>query len=144
MSTTKTPLIFWIVSIIALLWNAFGCFQWFIEYGYYTNPASRDELPEMMRDMYDYTPSWLYIVFAIAVVTGLIGSILLIMKKKVAVPVFLVSIIAIIAMDIHNLFLSGLLQAKGPSILIMPLIVLLFAIFLYFFARHWRDKGLLV
>lgn len=98
----------------------------------------------MMRDMYDYTPSWLYIVFAIAVVTGLIGSILLIMKKKVAVPVFLVSIIAIIAMDIHNLFLSGLLQAKGPSILIMPLIVLLFAIFLYFFARHWRDKGLLV
>jgi len=139
----KTPVLFWAVSIIALLWNAMGCFQWFVEYNFFSNPDSRVALPEEMRDMYDYTPSWTYIVFAVAVLTGLIGSILLLMKKKAAVPVFLISIVAIIIMNINNLFLSGLLAEKGLSVLWMPLFVILFAVFLYFFARHWRDRGLL-
>jgi len=139
----KTPVLFWVVSIIALLWNAMGCFQWFAEYNFFSNPDARVALPEEMRDMYDYTPAWTYIIFAIAVLTGLIGCILLLMKKKEAVPVFLISLVAVIILNIHNLLLSGLVQAFGLTVIIMPVIVILFAVFLYFFARHWRDRGLL-
>jgi len=141
---TKTPIIYWIVAVIATLWNAMGCFNWFLEYNYFKNPDSRIALPENMRDLYDYTPEWSYIVFAIAVVTGLIGSILLLMKKKSAVPVLLISLVTVLILQLNFLFLSGALSDKGlSSIIVMPLVVIVFSVFIYFFARAWRDRGLL-
>jgi len=140
---TKTPIIYWITAAIATLWNAFGCYNWFVEYNYFKNPASRIALPENMRDMYDYTPEWSYIVFAIAVVTGLIGSILLLIKKKSSVPVLLVSLVAVLILQLNFLFLTGLVSDKGFGTAIMPLIVIAFSVFIFFFARAWRDRGLL-
>ncbi len=139
----KTPLIYWIVTGLALIWNAMGCYNWFREYDFYKNPASRIALPENMRDIYDFTPEWSYIVFAVAVVTGLVGSVLLLLKKKSAVPVFLVSLIAVLVLQLNFLFLTDLVAQKGFSTAVMPIIVIVFAVFLFFFSRAWRDRGLL-
>ncbi len=77
----KPPVLFWIISVIALLWNLMGCFQWFVEYNFWKNPASRDVLPEAMRGLYDQTPAWTYVVFALAVITGVLGCIGLLMES---------------------------------------------------------------
>ncbi len=139
----KTPIIFWVTAGISLLWNAMGCYNWFLEYNYFKNPASRVALPEDMRDIYNYTPEWSYVVFAIAVFTGLVGSILLVMKKKSSVPVFLVSLISVLILQVNYLFISGLFNDKGIDTVIIPLMVIIFAVFIFFFARAWRDRGLL-
>jgi len=143
MSTNSTSIIFWIISILAIIWNLCGCFIWYTEYQYFAHPELRDDLGEAFEAYYETVPSWIYIVFAIAVLTGLIGSILLVMKKKAAVTAFLISLVTVLFVQIHGLFLSGMLKSFGAEALIMPIIVVTIAVFLYFFSRSWRHKGLL-
>ncbi len=141
--STKTPLSFWIISIIALIWNAMGCFQWFVEYGYYTKPETREALPEVMRGMYDSQGDWLYVVFAIAVLSGLIGSIGLLMKKAWSDGAFLISLITVIILHGYSLIASDYIEKLGISYAIMPIIVILLAVFLLYYAKKNKALGIL-
>ena len=83
-----------------------GTAAWFMEYNYYTNPASRSGIPEAMQPIYDTQPMWLYVVFAVAVLTGLVGCIGLLLRKSWCDPVFLISLIAVIILHGFNFFVA--------------------------------------
>lgn len=140
------PKSYWIISVIAALWNAMGCFQFFTEYKYWKNPEAREalgELGETYGPIYDATPLWIYIVFAIAVFTGLLASIGLLLKKSWSVNLFLISLIAILIQFGHNIFATDLIDILGASAVIMPIVVIAIAAFLYYYARKNAAKGIL-
>ena len=139
----KAPSSFWVISILALLWNAMGCFQWFVEYGYYTNPASREALPEAMRGMYDSQASWIYIVFAVAVLGGLIASIGLLLKKAWSDQVFFISLVAVIILHGYSMVATNYIEELGISSVIMPIIVTLIAAYLLYFAKKNKASEIL-
>lgn len=142
-NSSKPPVLFWIISVIALLWNLMGCFQWFVEYNFWKNPASRDVLPEAMRGLYDQTPAWTYVVFALAVITGALGCIGLLMKKSWASTLFLISLIAVIIQQVYYLVTTDTLEKLGPTTLIMPAMVILFAAFLLYYSKKSTAQGIL-
>lgn len=76
MDTTQTaspPRWYWIVAGLALLWMLFGTFALVMDLT--TNEAALEGLSEAERQLYAARPTWLFIVYGIAVLGGLVGVI---------------------------------------------------------------------
>lgn len=143
MSNTNKPTVwFWVIGIISLLWNGMGVNQ-YLQQAYKTDAFKAMYPDEKVLEMVLNTPSWVMGAFALAVFGGLLGSILLLSRKKTAKPVFLVSLIAIVIQMSYNVFLSGAMEVYGPGVMVMPIMVIGFAIFILTFTKKSEDKGLL-
>ena len=132
---------FWVVGILGLIWNCMGAFQFFLEYNYWTNPESRSALSEDLAPFYDTTPAWLYVIFAVSVLTGLIGCIGLLMRKSWAVSLFLISLITVVVQMMYNLIGTKLIEVIGPSAAVMPIVVMLIALGLFLYSKQSARKG---
>jgi hypothetical protein len=142
MSTTKPSKAFWIISGVALLWNAMGVNQ-YLQQAYMTD-AFKAMYTEEQLEMISSSPSWVIAVFAIAVFGGLLGSLALLLRRKIARELFIVSLIGIIAQMYHNLFMIDSVAIYGPGAAIMPIMVLAFALFLLWFSKFSEKKSWLL
>ena len=129
----KIPMWFWVVSIFFLLWNIMGVFS-FLAHTFISNEALA-ELPSNERELYSEYPLWTNIVFAIAVIAGLIGTIGLVLKKKWSKMAFIISLLAIIPQMIHNVFFTKSIEVYGAvEAATMPALVVIFGLFLVWFS----------
>lgn len=139
MTTSKPNTGFWIIAVLALLWNLMGVFQ------YLTTTLMADTLaeaiPEEQMALMNALPSWYNYVFAVAVFAGTIGCLLLLIRKKLAVPVLGISLLAVLIQMGYWLFATDVMDVMGMSSVIMPLVVIVVAIFLYFYSKGASQKG---
>lgn len=138
-TTVKPPTWFWVVSVIALLWNLMGVFN-------YLNQAFNKQLileglDQAQREVFEGIPAWATAAFAIAVFSGTLASIGLLLRKKWARPLFILSLIAAVAQFGHWLFISNAVEVFGPSTYGMPAIVILIGIYLILFSKKGIQKG---
>jgi len=136
---TKLPVWFWVISIIMLLWNLMGVASFFAHA--MISEESLQALSEGERNLYGNYPLWTKVVFAIATFSGALGCIALLMRKKWATPVFLVSFITICIQMGHSLFIAGAYDFYGPKHAILPAVVALVGLGLYFFSKHAEKQG---
>lgn len=139
MSTTKPSAAFWIISVIALIWNLMGVNQ-YIQQAYMTD-SFKAMYTEEQLEMIASSPSWVIAVFAIAVFGGLLGSLALLFRRKIAIMLFIVSLIGIIAQMYHNLFVIDSVAIYGPGAAIMPAMILAFALFLLWYSKFADKKN---
>lgn len=130
---------FWILGIAALIWNLMGVFAFIAQMN--MTPEMLEVLPEAERKLYENVPSWVNIVFAIAVFGGALGSLLLLLKKKIATPVFILSLVAVMIQMMYNLFMSRASEVYGPGAMIMIVMVLFIAIYLVWYSKKSTAKG---
>ena len=136
----KIPKWFWAVAIIALLWNLMGVMSFFA-HTFITDEAIA-QLPENERALYGEYHIWTTIVFAIAVFFGLLGSLGLLLRKKWAKLAFIISLCGIIPQMIHNVFFTKSIEVYGPGqAASMPIMVILFAVFLIWFSNYAIKKN---
>lgn len=138
-TSVKPPVWFWVVSVIALLWNLMGVFNYLNQA--FNQVAILESLDQAQREAFEGIPAWATAAFALAVFTGLIGSIGLLLRKKWARPLFIVSLITAVAQFIHWLFISNAVEAFGPSTYTMPIIVVIIGLYLIFFSKQGIQKG---
>ena len=127
---------FYAVAGLALLFEAFGCWT-------YVSQVSADvaTLPLDQRAMWDATPTWMTAAYAIAVWVGLAGAAMLLLRRKLAVPLLLVSLIAVIV-QFSGLFLVPQLRQTVPeSALIAPVVLILACYLIFQFARVAQRRG---
>ncbi len=127
---------FYAVAAVALLFEAFGCFMYVTQV-----TADHAALALDQRAMWDATPTWMVAAFAIAVWVGLAGAVLLLMRRKLAVPVLLVSLVAVIVQFTWWVFLSGAAETLGPSTYAAPAVVILVGILLVWLASIGVKRG---
>lgn len=139
-STTKPSTIFWVISIIALFWNIMGVAA-YLGQAYMTEEALL-ALPEAEQTYYTNVPAWITAAFAIAVFTGFLGSLALVLKKKWAKLMFVVSFIAVVIQVIYNLFIQEFVALTGSRV-ILPLITVIIAAFLIWFTENSIKKNIL-
>lgn len=130
---------FWVVSVLALIWNLTGVFA-YISHVTMT-PEAMQALPENERALYESVPTWATGAFAIAVWGGALGCILLLLRRKFATPVLIISLAGIIVQMYHSLFISNSIEVYGPGGMIMPIMVIVIAIFLVWFSRKSTSNG---
>ena len=136
---TKPPVWYWIVSIIAFLWNAMGVMA-YLSRAFMTD-ADRATLPEDMQLYLAELPAWYTAVFAIAVFGGTLGGLALLFKKAMAYPLFIASLTGVVAQWTYDLFLVENAPAFAPGAVAMTLMIPLFGLGLIFFTRLSRSKG---
>ncbi|MCK0157888.1 hypothetical protein MWU65_11895 [Cellulophaga sp. F20128] len=138
-STNKIPVWFWILSIVALLWNIMGVMAYLADA--YMPQEVLTALPATQQELYAARPPWVTAAFAIAVFAGVLGCILLLLRKKLAKTVFLVSLLGVLAQNIYAFFMSNTLEVMGNQALYFPILVILVAIALVIFAQTALKKG---
>ncbi len=139
-TTTKPNTAFWIIAVFALLWNLIGVYLWLYEYFLMTDEV-RATLPQEQVEIMASAPIWSMYVYGLAVITGLLASVFLLMRKKLAVAVFLLSLIAVLILQLYWIFAMGTIEKLGPQSLFMPLIVIALAIFEYFYSMGAARNG---
>ena len=140
MTTKKAPVGFWLVTIFCILWNLMGVLSFFA-HTFITDEAIA-LLPENEQNLYGEYPLWVTVIFAVAVFSGLFGSIGLLLKKKWAKLMFVVSLAAIIPQMIHNVFFTSSIEVYGlVQACLMPTLVVVFGIWFFMFSSSAIKKG---
>lgn len=134
--TTKpsVPISYWIVAVVALLWNLIGCLFFSMEL--FAQEAMMEGMTEEQKEWARSFPGWIYGVYFVAVSTGVAGSIGLLMRKAWSVPLFAISLVAVVIQMGYTELILGGLEVMGPSGAVMPILVtVLAAAFLWFSLR---------
>ncbi|HPE83007.1 MAG: hypothetical protein KDC94_01020 [Aequorivita sp.] len=141
MTTAQKPnTAFWIIAVLALLWNIIGVYMWLYEYFLMTDEI-RDSLPPEQVEIMANAPNWNIYLYGLAVITGLLASLLLLIRKKLSVGLFMLSLIAVLMLQLYWMFAMDIVEKMGPQSLIMPLIVIAIAIFEYFYSKGAARNG---
>jgi len=132
MTTTKPPVWFWIISILALIWNSMGVNQ-YLQQAYNTE-AFKSMVSTEELEMISQLPTWYTAVFAIAVFAGALGCILLLLRKKLAYFVLLLSLISV-------LFQMGYITFSMDMANLMTPFIVIAAVLLVLFSKHSKKKN---
>lgn len=131
---------YWIIAVIALLWNIMGTFQF----------LSATVLKEMLYStltapkiaLFENLPSWYHIIFGIAVITGVFGSISLLLKKKLAILFFTISALTVTVQMGYWISGTNVIYVYGTADAVtMPIIVVITAIALLLYSKTAARKG---
>lgn len=131
----------WVVGIVALLWNGMGALDYVMTQT--RNAAYMEQFtPEQLEYFYSF-PAWLVALWAIAVWGGVLGSVLLLLRRRLAEHVFLVSFVAMVITTIHNFVLTDGMEKMGGGAAAFSAVIFLVALGLYLYARHLARRGVL-
>lgn len=132
---------FWIIGTVALLWNLVGVTSYLMSVT--MDAATLAQLSEAERALYSDIPAWVTGAYAIAVFGGTLGCIALLLRKAWAVPVFVVSLVAILMQMGHAFFMSDMLAVRGPASAGLPVTIILVAIYLLWFSNAAKRQGII-
>lgn len=138
----KTPTWFKVVAVLALLWNLLGCLALFSDLR--LSPEDIAKLPDAQQALYAVRPGWAVAATAVAVLGGALGSIGLLLGKRWALPVFVLSLLGIIVQDFGLFVLANGVSLAGPVAIVMQGIVLAVGIGLVLLSRKGITRGWLV
>lgn len=141
--TVKTPWHVWLVGVVGILWNAFGCWD-------YTMTQLKGEehlrsfgMTDAQIAYFDAMPAWTHGVWAIGVWGGLLGAVLILLRRKLAMPVFVVSFLGFLAGLLYQYALSEASSVMGENSWIMQVVIGAGCVFFIWYAWTMSKKGVL-
>ena len=130
------PRWFTFAALAALAWEIIGCAMYLMQVS--VDPAA---LPADQRQMWDATPAWMTGAYAVAVWVGLVGAVLLLMRRKFAEPLLLVSLIAVVVQFSGLLVVPELRNLVSSDMLFLPFLIVVVCGVIWHFARRARRSG---
>jgi len=136
----KPTTAYWLIAGLLLGWNLLGLYMY---YGQSTATAetfanagwSAEQIAFAMAE-----PIWAHSAYAIAVNAGVLGAILLLLRKAWAVPLFVLSLVGALLQDLDAYVLRGALDLFSPAWLVVPITVLVICVFEIGYARAAKAK----
>ena len=134
----RQPIARWylIGAIASLLFMGLGCAGYLVSV--LAEPSS---LPLDQRNLLEARPIWMVAAYAIAVWVGLIGAVLLVLKRRLAETLLLVSFIATLLWLAGLLLVPALRNALSTNDVAVAVIVTLIIGTIWSFGRHSRQRG---
>jgi len=131
-----------IVAVIALLWNLTGIAFFFMQY-----TADLDALAKIdpyQAKAFSEMPSWQWAVYAIAVFAGLAGTICLFLRSRRAIPLYILSLTAVIVQFGYTFFATDIIAVMGwGKAAGFPVFIFIAALAQLLYARTAAARGLL-
>lgn len=137
---SKPPVTFWVLSIVALLWNLIGVSA------YISDAYAKDEVmaafSEAQRAIFEAQPIWLTAAYAFAVFAGTLGCIALLLRKKWAAPLFWISLIALVARTGYYFFMTNTTEVFDVVTgTILPIAVIVIAGLLLIYSKIATQRN---
>lgn len=140
--TIRTPWHLWVVGILALLWNSFGCFDYFMTQTRQDEWFAQMGMTAAQVGYFNAMPGWTHAAWAVGVWGGALGAILLLLRRKWAMPVFVVSFLGWLAGAVYAFALSDGMEAMG-SMWPMQIVIGGACLFFIWYAWMMSSKGVL-
>lgn len=132
----SAPAWFTVAAIAAVLFEAFGAYSYLVHV--ISDPAT---LPIDQRDLVLAMPRWMNAAFAIAVWTGLAGALLLLLRRRLAQPLLLLSLAAAVIQFAGLLVVPKLRNLVGSDDLFVPFLILIACYGIWHLAWQARRSG---
>ena len=133
----KAPKWFTVVAAVLLVWNLLGVMAYLAQV--MMSPEALAALPDDQRQLIENTPAWATAAFAVAVNFGALGCLLLLLKRNLAGLLLQLSLAGVVVQLFHAFFMSNSIEVYGPGGLVMPVMVLIIAIYLVTLAIKARN-----
>jgi hypothetical protein len=137
------PWHYWLVSILAVLWNAFGAYDYFMSNTRGDAYFRQMGMTEAQIAYMDSYPAWMIAVWAIGVWGGLLGALMLLARTRYAFHVFVASLAAFVISLVYTYGLSEGGWTMGTTGMIMQVVILAACVFLVWYARLMTKRGVL-
>ena len=136
----KPPTLFWVIAVVLLLWNFTGLMFY---YGQVTMTPETlaANFSAVEREFMAQIPVWATAAYATAVTAGVIGAVLLLLRKALALPFFVLSFVGVLIQDFDAFVLSDAIGVWGSSALTLPVVVIVICIFEIWYTRLARAKA---
>ena len=140
-TATVTPVPGWfrIVAIVALLWNLLGVAAFVMDASMSTEAIAA--LPEAQQQLYAVRPMWVVVAYGVAVFAGALGCLMLVMRRKLAVPLLVLSLLAVLVQMSYLFFMSDTFAVMGNAAMAMPILVVVISLALVWLARNAAARG---
>ena len=90
-TATRVPVHLWIVGALSLLWNAYGCFDYLMKQT--RNASYMASFTSEQAAMFAQMPAWVTACWAVGVWGALLGSVLLLLRRRWAVHALRLSLL---------------------------------------------------
>lgn len=137
----RPPIHFWIIAVIAVLWNGVGAFDYVatqLRLESYMSAFSEEQLT-----FFYGLPTWVVAAWAIAIWSAVLGSLAMLFRWRWALHLFVISLIAMLITSFQNFVLSNGAEIMGTGGIIFSLVIALISIFLVFYNRAMLQRGIL-
>lgn len=136
-SKIRTPWHMWVIGVFLLLFNGFATFDYLMTVMRYQPYLSA--YPEDVLAYFYGAPLWMYVIWGFSMVGGLIAVIALLMRKRVAVPIYAIAWIASVIAVIY----SVLNPVPGGGSVLFSVIVIIIALLVLVYFRWLQKRGVL-
>ena len=122
-TTIKTPWHLWAVGVAAVLFNSIGVFDFVMSMAqgpaYMASAGMTPAQIEHYKDM----PAWMTADWAVGVFGALAGSVLILLRHKLAWPVLAVSLAAFLISVAYTYLLTDGGKIMGPQMAVMSAVI---------------------
>jgi hypothetical protein len=122
---------FRVIAIVLLLWNLMGVAAFAMQW----SAAPEDIGDPVTARAFATMPGWAWLAYAAAVGLGTAGAVALLMRRKLAWMLFVLSLICVVAQFGWTVFGFGIIAAKGWSSMAFPAVIALITLFAAIYAR---------
>jgi len=129
---------FWLIGLVALLWHAGAIVNFYLQ----MSPEMQAQMPASHRSIAESRPFWVTAAFALSALTGTLGGIYLLLRHRIAGPLFFVSFIGAVIATVHAVVVGGALQKfSGLEVVLGVIGPVVFGAFLIIYVRRSVKRG---
>lgn len=137
--SNKPAKTFYLIAGVALVWNLMGLGAYISQVT--MTPEILNAMPDAERALYENFPIWATAAFAIAVNAGVLGCLLLLLKRSLALPVLILSLVAVVTQHFNTFVLMKATSVVGPVPAVFALAVIVIGAYLIWMANDAKGKG---
>jgi len=128
---------FRMVAVALLLWNLAGLAAFVAQ----VRSRPEDLGDAVTAQAFATMPVWAWTAYAVATIAGTLAAIALLLGRRIAVSLFVLSLIGVLAQFSWSIFDFGIVSLKGPGALAFPIVIALLAGFGAWHARTAAAEG---
>ena len=141
--TRRTPWHLWLVGVIAVLFNAIGVFDYVMSMSQGAAYMARAGMTPAQIAHYQEMPGWMTVIWTVGVWGAMLGSVLLLLRKGLAVPVFAVSLAAFLVSLLYTYVLTDGGEIMGAQMAIASAVITVLLLFFLWYSWLMTKRGVL-
>ncbi len=135
----KPPTSFYIIGAVFLVWNIIG-FMFYLQHAMMTPENVPEGVNATMLAFMDATPVWATSAYAIAVNVGMLACIMLLLRRSIAFPLFVVSLVGALILDFDSFVLRDVVAIWGDGAYIVPSAVVIIGVVEICYSRSVANR----
>ena len=139
----KPPRHLWAVGVIAVLFNAIGVFDFVMSMARGAEYMASVGMTPAQIAHYQEMPAWMMAVWAIGVWGAMAGSVLILLRNKLAAPVFAVSLAAFLVSVFYTYVLTDGGRIMGQAMAITSVVITALLVFFLWYSRLMAKRNVL-